>query len=158
MTLISSDYTINCSKNLQKIHICFYTCNNHVHFMLCFQSYHCFTPRKVSLLKMDPSATVGFYCRTRADFDKFVQNTEQVGLIEVGNCSLYTYPIIWIGEYFRFWLALKSDFFLKILINVTKLLFLLFERNWASQIEILKWLTRKPLISQKLLYFAMFIL
>lgn len=35
---------------------------------------------------MDPSATLGFYCRTREDFDKFVQHTEQVLGIPLDMC------------------------------------------------------------------------
>jgi hypothetical protein len=27
---------------------------------------------------MDPSCTIGFYCRTREEFDKLVQQTEEV--------------------------------------------------------------------------------
>ena len=30
------------------------------------------------MTKIDPSATVGFYCKTRADFDRFVEHTEEV--------------------------------------------------------------------------------
>lgn len=35
-------------------------------------SFHCKSPRKLKLSKMDPCCCIGFYCRTRNDFDKFV--------------------------------------------------------------------------------------
>ena len=48
----------------------------HVHIIL--QTYHCLSPRKMSFSKMDPSCTLGFYCRTREDFDKFVKEIKEV--------------------------------------------------------------------------------
>uniref|UniRef100_A0A336L0T6 Cysteine protease n=1 Tax=Culicoides sonorensis TaxID=179676 RepID=A0A336L0T6_CULSO len=40
-------------------------------------SFHCKSPRKMKLSKMDPSCCIGFYCKTRADFDRFVSNIQQ---------------------------------------------------------------------------------
>jgi len=37
------------------------------------ESYHCKQPRKLKLGKMDPSCTVGFYLRTRDDFDAWCE-------------------------------------------------------------------------------------
>ncbi|KAL3869049.1 hypothetical protein ACJMK2_041792 [Sinanodonta woodiana] len=59
------------------------------------ESFHCLTPRKVSLGKMDPSCAVGFYCRNRAEFDKFVENT--VGIVSQGKNS-GPYPLFVFSE------------------------------------------------------------
>ncbi|XP_076045305.1 cysteine protease ATG4D-like [Oratosquilla oratoria] len=36
-------------------------------------SYHCTSPRKMSLSRMDPSATIGFYCHRREDFYRLME-------------------------------------------------------------------------------------
>ncbi|XP_041359693.1 cysteine protease ATG4C-like [Gigantopelta aegis] len=40
-------------------------------------TFHCVSPRKLSFSKMDPSCTVGFYCRSYEDFYKFVDEAEK---------------------------------------------------------------------------------
>lgn len=35
-------------------------------------TFHCKSPRKLKLNKLDPSCCIGFYCQTRADFERFV--------------------------------------------------------------------------------------
>lgn len=41
-------------------------------------SFHCRSPRKMNLSRLDPSCCIGFYCRTRDDFYKFMQSVRQV--------------------------------------------------------------------------------
>jgi cysteine protease ATG4 len=42
------------------------------------RSYHCNTPRKLSASKMDPSCTIGFFCREKEDFHTLRRKTEPV--------------------------------------------------------------------------------
>ncbi|XP_006822046.1 cysteine protease ATG4D-like [Saccoglossus kowalevskii] len=42
------------------------------------QSFHCMSPRKMSLMKMDPSCTIGFYCKTQDDFKEFCSYAQEV--------------------------------------------------------------------------------
>lgn len=46
------------------------------------QTFHCRSPRKLKLNKLDPSCCIGFYCQTRADFERFV-STVQTYLLPV---------------------------------------------------------------------------
>ncbi|GFR79924.1 cysteine protease [Elysia marginata] len=42
------------------------------------ESYHCMTPKKLTITRMDPSCTVGFYIRNAAEFKKFVAEVREV--------------------------------------------------------------------------------
>lgn len=46
-------------------------------------SFHCSSPRKMRINKLDPCCCVGFYCATRMDFEQFITNVEPF-LIPVG--------------------------------------------------------------------------
>lgn len=36
------------------------------------ETFHCLFPRKLSFTKMDPTCAIGFYCKTRQDFERLV--------------------------------------------------------------------------------------
>ena len=50
-------------------------------FVFSCQSFHSFQPRTMSFKKMDPSCTIGFYCETKAEFEKFRQQTTEVSTV-----------------------------------------------------------------------------
>jgi len=41
-------------------------------------SFHCEYPRKMGFHRMDPSCAIGFYCRTKDDFDRFCKEAVDV--------------------------------------------------------------------------------
>lgn len=47
-------------------------------FPFPLQSYHCRSPKKIHVSKMDPSCTLGFYCHTLEDFKHFRSEAEKV--------------------------------------------------------------------------------
>nr|CDJ26741.1 cysteine peptidase 3 family C54 protein [Tityus serrulatus] len=42
------------------------------------QSFHCTAPRKLTCTRMDPSCTIGFYCKTKKDFLNFTKSINQI--------------------------------------------------------------------------------
>ena len=50
------------------------------------RSYHCRTPRKLPASKMDPSCTIGFFCKSKEEFHVLRRKTEPVSLV---NMSLH---------------------------------------------------------------------
>lgn len=45
-----------------------------------FNSFHCRSPRKMHLSKMDPSCCIGFYCNTEDDFYNLIDTVEPVSV------------------------------------------------------------------------------
>ncbi|XP_074643528.1 cysteine protease ATG4C-like [Tubulanus polymorphus] len=41
-------------------------------------TFHCLSPRKMSISRMDPSCTIGFYCKKKEDFFNFVEQTKEL--------------------------------------------------------------------------------
>ncbi|XP_074603343.1 autophagy-related 4b [Brevipalpus obovatus] len=58
-------------------------------------SYHCDFPRKLPILRMDPSCAIGFYCRTRQEFMDLV---DSVGSIIIPQHNKLDYPIFVFSE------------------------------------------------------------
>lgn len=56
------------------------------------QSFHCRSPRKMPLSKMDPSCCIGFYLATQQDFETFI-NVIKTFLVPQGVSTNYDYPI-----------------------------------------------------------------
>ncbi|XP_031562428.1 cysteine protease ATG4D-like [Actinia tenebrosa] len=42
------------------------------------ESFHCPHPRKMSIKKMDPSCTIGFYCSSKKDFESFCAHASEI--------------------------------------------------------------------------------
>lgn len=59
------------------------------------ESFHCSWPRKMSFFKMDPSCTIGFYCKTEDEFEQFVKD---VKLLAVPMESRHEYPVFLVSE------------------------------------------------------------
>lgn len=41
-------------------------------------TFHCRSPRKLAINKIDPSCCIGFYCRTKEDFLNLIETVQPV--------------------------------------------------------------------------------
>lgn len=55
------------------------------------ETYHCKTPLKIPISKIDPSMALGFLCSTRQDFDEFCQLAQQ-------HLAQHSHPLVCIRE------------------------------------------------------------
>lgn len=55
------------------------------------EPYHCDTPRKMPLTRLEPSATLGFYCHTRTEFVDLVVDLPKLTTVREGRLS---YPLV----------------------------------------------------------------
>lgn len=63
------------------------------------ESFHCNSPRKMSINRMDPSCCIGFYLRTRSDFDNWCRGiTELVTPASASGSSRTEYPMFIVAE------------------------------------------------------------
>ncbi|KAM9324651.1 cysteine protease ATG4C [Gastrophryne carolinensis] len=53
------------------------------------ESFHCASPKKMQFKKMDPSCTIGFYCKNAQDFEKIVEELTKV----LKSSSRQNYPL-----------------------------------------------------------------
>ena len=51
--------------------------HTHTHTLFTVQTYHCSAPRKLTATKMDPSCTIGFYCRNKQEFCELREEAEK---------------------------------------------------------------------------------
>ncbi|CAN7976019.1 unnamed protein product [Ixodes persulcatus] len=58
-------------------------------------SFHCSWPRKMSFSRIDPSCTIGFYCKTRHDLEDFAKNIRE---LTVPKQMRHEYPVFLISE------------------------------------------------------------
>ncbi|KAM7287827.1 cysteine protease ATG4C [Ixodes scapularis] len=58
-------------------------------------SFHCSWPRKMSFSRIDPSCTIGFYCKTKHDLEDFTKNIRE---LTVPKQMRHEYPVFLISE------------------------------------------------------------
>lgn len=56
-------------------------------------SFHCKSPRKMHLSKMDPSCCIGFYCSTKDDFFTLIENAKSLLIPPSRNAGIAEYPM-----------------------------------------------------------------